>query len=126
VIVFGVDVHKQSLTAVAVDEAGRMLDERTVTGATRAAGPSGAGDGEEWRRSLAARARLEELPSTQFRTEAVAGLLARSACFLLVAVLADRLLAGRLVADWAAAPLVEADLEVGYSRRRFSVAVERC
>src|SRR5215216_3633245 len=29
-IVIGVDVHKQSLTAVAVDEAGRMLDERTV------------------------------------------------------------------------------------------------
>src|SRR6266567_7409417 len=32
-IVIGVDVHKQSLTAVAVDEAGRMLDERTVAGA---------------------------------------------------------------------------------------------
>jgi transposase len=30
-IVIGVDVHKQSLTAVAVDEAGRMLDERTVS-----------------------------------------------------------------------------------------------
>jgi transposase len=29
-IVIGVDVHKDSLTAVAVDEAGRMLDERTV------------------------------------------------------------------------------------------------
>ena len=29
-IVIGVDVHKQSLTAVAVDEAGRMLDETTV------------------------------------------------------------------------------------------------
>ena len=29
-IVIGVDVHKQSLTAVAVDEAGRMLDERTA------------------------------------------------------------------------------------------------
>ena len=29
-IVIGVDVHKQSVTAVAVDEAGRMLDERTV------------------------------------------------------------------------------------------------
>src|SRR6266849_5389245 len=28
-IVVGVDVHKHSLTAVAVDEAGRMLDERT-------------------------------------------------------------------------------------------------
>ena len=26
-IVIGVDVHKHSLTAVAVDEAGRMLDE---------------------------------------------------------------------------------------------------
>src|SRR5205085_2469656 len=32
-IVIGVDVHKQSLTAVAVDEAGRMRDERTVAGA---------------------------------------------------------------------------------------------
>jgi transposase len=29
-IVIGVDVHKQSLTAVAVDQAGRMLDEQTV------------------------------------------------------------------------------------------------
>src|SRR3954454_16854943 len=29
-IVIGVDVHKQSVTAVAVDGAGRMLDERTV------------------------------------------------------------------------------------------------
>jgi transposase len=29
-IVIGVDVHKRSLTAVAVDEAGRMLDEKTV------------------------------------------------------------------------------------------------
>jgi transposase len=32
-IVIGVDVHKQSLTAVAVDEAGRMLDEKTVVAA---------------------------------------------------------------------------------------------
>jgi transposase len=32
-IVIGVDVHKHSLTAVAVDEAGRMLDERTVAAA---------------------------------------------------------------------------------------------
>jgi tRNA A37 threonylcarbamoyltransferase TsaD len=31
-IVIGVDVHKQSLTAVAVDEAGRMLDEKMVAG----------------------------------------------------------------------------------------------
>jgi transposase len=29
-IVIGVDVHKQSVTAVAVDEAGRVLDEQTV------------------------------------------------------------------------------------------------
>src|SRR5436190_10574784 len=29
-VVIGVDVHKQSVTAVAVDEAGRMLDEKTV------------------------------------------------------------------------------------------------
>ena len=33
-IVIGVDVHKQSVTAVAVDEAGRMLDERTVRSAS--------------------------------------------------------------------------------------------
>ena len=32
-IVIGVDVHKHSLTAVAVDEAGRMLDENTVAAA---------------------------------------------------------------------------------------------
>jgi transposase len=32
-IVIGVDVHKHSLTAVAVDEAGRMLDETTVAAA---------------------------------------------------------------------------------------------
>src|SRR6266487_2512829 len=32
-IVIGVDVHKQSLTAVAVDEAGRMLAEKTVAAA---------------------------------------------------------------------------------------------
>jgi hypothetical protein len=30
-IVIGVDVHKQSITAVAVDEAGRPLGERTVS-----------------------------------------------------------------------------------------------
>jgi hypothetical protein len=30
-IVIGVDVHKHSLTAVAVDEAGRMIDEGTLT-----------------------------------------------------------------------------------------------
>jgi hypothetical protein len=32
-IVIGVDVHKQSLTAVAVDEAGRALAEMTVAAA---------------------------------------------------------------------------------------------
>src|SRR6266498_1719140 len=32
-IVIGVDVHKHSLAAVAVDEAGRMLDEKTVAAA---------------------------------------------------------------------------------------------
>jgi transposase len=32
-IVIGMDVHKHSLTAVAVDEAGRMLDEKTVAAA---------------------------------------------------------------------------------------------
>ncbi len=34
-IVIGVDVHKASSTAVAVDEAGRMLDEKTVAIADR-------------------------------------------------------------------------------------------
>src|SRR5207244_7577258 len=34
-IVIGVDVHKHSLTAVVVDEAGRMLDETTVAAADR-------------------------------------------------------------------------------------------
>ena len=34
-IVIGVDVHKQSVTAVAVDEAGRMLDEKTIRSAAR-------------------------------------------------------------------------------------------
>ena len=29
-IVIGVDVHKRTVTAVAVDDAGRLLDERTV------------------------------------------------------------------------------------------------
>ena len=43
-IVIGVDVHKQSLTAVAVDEAGRALAEVTV-----AAGPELLG----WSASLA-------------------------------------------------------------------------
>ena len=32
-IVIGVDVHKQSLTAVAVDEAGRALAESTASAA---------------------------------------------------------------------------------------------
>jgi hypothetical protein len=32
-IVIGVDVHKHSLTAVAVDETGRPLAERTLRGA---------------------------------------------------------------------------------------------
>ena len=32
-IVIGVDVHKHSLTAVAVDEAGRLLAETTVAAA---------------------------------------------------------------------------------------------
>jgi transposase len=32
-IVVGVDVHKRSLTAVAVDDAGRLLDEKTVVAA---------------------------------------------------------------------------------------------
>ena len=39
-IVIGVDVHKHSFTAVAVDEVGRMLDERTV--------PSGVGELIVW------------------------------------------------------------------------------
>ena len=43
-IVVGVDVHKHSLTAVAVDEAGRMLGERTVAAAN--------GDLLAWARGL--------------------------------------------------------------------------
>ena len=44
-IVIGVDVHKQSVTAVAVDEAGRMLDDRTVR--------VGSGELLEWAAALA-------------------------------------------------------------------------
>jgi transposase len=43
-IVIGVDVHKHSFTAVAVDEVGRMLDERTVS--------SGAGELIVWASEL--------------------------------------------------------------------------
>src|SRR5215211_4811922 len=43
-IVIGVDVHKHSFTAVAVDELGRMLDERTVS--------SGAGELIVWASEL--------------------------------------------------------------------------
>src|SRR5258708_10678179 len=38
-IVIGVDVHKQSLTAVALDQAGLMLDERTAAVTARQIGP---------------------------------------------------------------------------------------
>ena len=34
-IVIGLDVHKQSVTAVVVDEAGRPLDEKVVLGRQR-------------------------------------------------------------------------------------------
>ena len=43
-IVIGVDVHKQSVTAVAADEVGRMVDERTVA--------SGSNELLEWAASL--------------------------------------------------------------------------
>ena len=45
-IVIGVDVHKQSVTAVAVDEAGRMLDEQAV--------PVGSDELVGWASALAA------------------------------------------------------------------------
>jgi transposase len=45
-IVIGVDVHKQSVTAVAVDEAGRMLDETTI--------PVGSGELLGWASALGA------------------------------------------------------------------------
>jgi transposase len=45
-IVIGVDVHKHSFTAVAVDEVGRMLDERTVS--------SGVGELVVWASELGA------------------------------------------------------------------------
>jgi transposase len=48
-IVIGVDVHKQSMTAVAIDEAGRMLDERTVaTGSDELLECAAALGGERW------------------------------------------------------------------------------
>ena len=43
-IVIGVDVHKQSVTAVAADEVGRMVDERTAA--------SGSDELLEWAGSL--------------------------------------------------------------------------
>src|SRR5215210_2307524 len=46
-IVIGVDVHKQSLTAVAVDEAGRMLAEKTVAAANEELLEWGSGLGRE-------------------------------------------------------------------------------
>ena len=45
-IVVGVDVHKQSVTAVAADEVGRVLDERTV--------PCGSDELLGWASALAA------------------------------------------------------------------------
>jgi transposase len=45
-IVIGVDVHKQSVTAVAVDEAGRMVDETTI--------PVGSGELLGWASALGA------------------------------------------------------------------------
>ena len=53
-IVIGVDVHKQSVTAVAVDEAGRMLDERTVGSAAT----SCSGGQRSWARSGCGRSRI--------------------------------------------------------------------
>ena len=44
-IVIGVDVHKQSVTAVAVDEAGRPLDEKV----TRSASDELLGGRRAWR-----------------------------------------------------------------------------
>src|SRR5215211_2695598 len=46
-IVIGVDVHKQSLTAVAVDEAGRMLAEKRVAAANQELLEWGSGLGRE-------------------------------------------------------------------------------
>jgi transposase len=46
-IVIGVDVHKHSLTAVAVDEAGRMLAEKTVAAANEELLEWGSGLGRE-------------------------------------------------------------------------------
>ena len=46
-IVIGLDVHKQSVTAVAVDEAGRPLAERVIAvGSSELLGWAGALDGE--------------------------------------------------------------------------------
>jgi transposase len=46
-IVVGVDVHKHSLTAVAVDEAGRVLEQRTLPGGERSLLAWAAGLGSE-------------------------------------------------------------------------------
>jgi transposase len=46
-IVIGVDVHKQALTAVAVDEAGRMLAEKTIAAANEELLEWGSGLGRE-------------------------------------------------------------------------------
>ena len=45
-IVIGVDVHKQSLTAVAVDEVGRAVAELTVGTSSKLVGWSGSLDPE--------------------------------------------------------------------------------
>src|SRR4051794_3899440 len=46
-IVIGLDVHKHSVTAVAVDEAGRMLDERMIPVGSEELQGWAAGLGEE-------------------------------------------------------------------------------
>ena len=46
-IVIGVDVHKQSVTAVAIDDAGRMLDEKTAAAGSNELLGWAAGLGEE-------------------------------------------------------------------------------
>ena len=73
-IVVGVDVHKHSLTAVAVDEAGRLLEEMTLASRRASAACWAAGLG----RGAAVGAR--GLPPCHPRAGAVLSLPARSWC----------------------------------------------
>ena len=98
-IVIGVDVHKQSVTAVAVDEAGRLLDEKTVAGRQRRAARLGGGA----RRGAAVGGR--GLPAADALARAAAARLRRGAG------------AGAAEADGAGAARRQGARQVGPDRR---------